>query len=211
MQNNIYLSVLISIFKVFFDLLKYPIIGVLIAIAVFYLLIFVNIFIEYLHGKRMDKGSHRAIKKKSFFRRIFIDLPHRIALDKYNKKADFFKYQGMIIYEGRQGEGKTIAMVHDTMQMQEEYPKCKCISNLAYKYQNENLDDWRKLVDYKNGIYGVIAILDETQNWFGSNQSRDFPPEMLEVITQNRKNRRVILGTAQNFYLLAKAIRSSVP
>jgi hypothetical protein len=31
---------------------------------------------------------------------------------------------------------------------------------------------------------------------------------MLSVITQNRKNRRVILGTAQNFYLLAKPIRS---
>ena len=114
----------------------------------------------------------------------------------------------MIIYEGRQGEGKTIAMIHDAMQMQEEYPKAKCLSNLQYKNQDETLDDWHKLVDYKNGIYGVIAILDETQNWFGSNQSRDFPPEMLEVITQNRKNRRVILGTAQNFYLLAKAIRS---
>jgi len=31
---------------------------------------------------------------------------------------------------------------------------------------------------------------------------------MLEVITQNRKNRRIILGTAQNFYLLSKAIRT---
>ena len=28
------------------------------------------------------------------------------------------------------------------------------------------------------------------------------------IITQNRKNRRIILGTSQNFYLLAKAIRS---
>lgn len=208
MSNNVYLSVFISIFKVFFNMLKYPIFAILIAIFLFYLLIFVNIFIEYLHGRRIDKGSHKTIKKRSFFKRIFIDLPHRIALDKYNQKADFFKYQGMIIYEGRQGEGKTIAMIHDAMQMQEEYPKAKCLSNLQYKNQDENLDDWHKLVDYKNGIYGVIAILDETQNWFGSNQSRDFPPEMLEVITQNRKNRRVILGTAQNFYLLAKAIRS---
>lgn len=208
MSNNIYLSVFISIFKVFFNMLKYPIIAVILAIFAFYLLIFVNIFIEYLHGKRMDKGTHKVIKKPSFLRRIFIDLPHRIALDKFDRKADFFKYQGMIIYEGRQGEGKTIAMIHDAMQMQKEYPKAKCLSNLQYKKQDENLDDWRKLVDYKNGIYGVIAILDETQNWFGSNQSRDFPPEMLEVITQNRKNRRVILGTAQNFYLLAKAIRS---
>ena len=73
---------------------------------------------------------------------------------------------------------------------------------------NDDLDHWSKLINYKNGIYGVIAVLDETQNWFASNKSRNFPPEMLQVIIQNRKNRRIILGTAQNFYLLAKAIRS---
>lgn len=50
--------------------------------------------------------------------------------------------------------------------------------------------------------------MDELQNWFSSNDSKNFPPEMLGVITQNRKNRRIILGTSQNFYLLAKAIRS---
>ena len=50
--------------------------------------------------------------------------------------------------------------------------------------------------------------MDELQNWFSSNDSKNFPPEMLQVITQNRKNRRVILGTAQNFYLLSKAIRT---
>jgi hypothetical protein len=76
------------------------------------------------------------------------------------------------------------------------------------KYQNEELNHWKKLIKYKNGIYGVIVMMDETQNWFSSNQSKNFPPEMLTVITQNRKNRRIVLGTAQNFYLLAKAIRS---
>ena len=50
--------------------------------------------------------------------------------------------------------------------------------------------------------------MDELQNWFSSNDSKNFPPEMLEVITQNRKNRRIILGTAQSFYLLSKAIRT---
>ena len=52
--------------------------------------------------------------------------------------------------------------------------------------------------------------MDELQNWFSSNQSRNFPPEMLSVITQNRKNRRIILGTSQSFHLLAKSIRSQV-
>ena len=56
-------------------------------------------------------------------------------------------------------------------------------------------------------FFGVICCLDEMQNWFSSNQSRDFPPEMLQVITQNRKNRRVIFGTAQTFNRLSKPIR----
>lgn len=55
---------------------------------------------------------------------------------------------------------------------------------------------------------GVVVGMDELQNWFSSNDSKNFPAEMLGVITQNRKNRRIILGTSQNFYLLAKAIRS---
>lgn len=64
------------------------------------------------------------------------------------------------------------------------------------------------LIDYKNDKQGVIVGMDELQNWFSSNDSKNFPPEMLGIITQNRKNRRIILGTSQNFYLLAKAIRS---
>ena len=82
------------------------------------------------------------------------------------------------------------------------------MSNTKFKYQNEQLNHWKQLINYKNAHKGVIVIMDELQNWFGSNQSRNFPPEMLGVITQNRKNRRIILGTSQNFYLLAKAIRS---
>ena len=30
-----------------------------------------------------------------------------------NREADFFPYQGLIVYCGRQGHGKTVSMVHD--------------------------------------------------------------------------------------------------
>ena len=106
------------------------------------------------------------------------------------------------------GAGKTISMIEFAMRMQEEYPLAKCTSNLGYIYEDNKLKDWRMLMNYKNGKKGVIVIMDELQNWFSSNDSKNFPPEMLGVITQNRKNRRIILGTSQNFYLLAKAIRS---
>lgn len=119
-----------------------------------------------------------------------------------------FGYKGLVIFEGRQGSGKTISMIQFARQMQEEYPRVKCITNLGYTKQDDELNHWKKLTDYSNDKYGVICVMDELQNWFSSNQSKDFPPEMLQVITQNRKNRRIILGTSQNFYLLAKAIRS---
>lgn len=101
-----------------------------------------------------------------------------------------------------------MSMVEFCMRMQNECPKSKVITNLGYLYEDTKLKDWRMLINYKNGFYGVIVCMDELQNWFSSNDSKNFPPEMLGVITQNRKNRRIILGTSQNFYLLAKAIRS---
>ena len=81
---------------------------------------------------------------------------------------------------------------------------------MDYVYHDAELDNWMKLTDYKNGKQGVVAVIDETQNWFGSNQAKRFPPQMLSVITQNRKNRRLILGTSQSFHLLAKTLRSQV-
>ena len=126
----------------------------------------------------------------------------------FDKDPEFFKYQGLIIFEGRQGSGKTMSMVEFIKRMQEEYPLAKTTTNFGLKSQNKELKDWRMLIDYKNDKQGVIVGMDELQNWFSSNDSKNFPPEMLGIVTQNRKNRRIILGTSQNFYLLAKAIRS---
>ena len=124
------------------------------------------------------------------------------------KDPSIFPDQGMIIFTGRQGMGKTIAMTEYIYRMQHTYPKLKVTTNYGYKTEDLYLNHWKRLIDFNNGRSGVIAGLDELQNWFSSNASRNFPPEMLQVITQNRKNRRVIVGTAQNFYLLAKPLRT---
>ena len=188
--------------------LKYPIIFILIIYAIFMFMCLIFTLIGLKQGKRFKRGSRQKVKKHGFFRKIFVDAPKQIVEDKFNQDPDFFTYQGLIIFEGRQGSGKTTSMVYEAMQLQKEFPLAKCTSNLAYTHQDIALNDWRMLINYKNGIKGVIVMMDELQNWFNSNDSKNFPPEMLQVITQNRKNRRVILGTAQNFYLLSKAIRT---
>lgn len=202
------LHMFFEMLKVFWELLKYPLYAVGICLFLFCLLCFINIIIGFCKGKRFKKGTRRIVKKHSLIRRIFIDLPHQFVEDLFSRDPDFFRYQGLIIFEGRQGSGKTTSMVEQAMRMQKEYPLAKCITNLAYTKENDSLTDWRMLINYRNGINGVIVCMDELQNWFSSNDSKNFPPEMLEVITQNRKNRRVIMGTAQNFYLLSKAIRT---
>lgn len=201
-------SIMFSLIKMIVQLLKYPFYALIILIAIFSFLISVNIVIGLAQGKRFKKGQHNIVKKKSFFRRIFIDFPKRFTDDLFDKDPEFFKYQGLIIFEGRQGSGKTMSMVEFIKRMQEEYPLAKTTTNFGLKSQNRELKDWRMLIDYKNDKQGVIVGMDELQNWFSSNDSKNFPPEMLGIVTQNRKNRRIILGTSQNFYLLAKAIRS---
>ena len=197
-----------SMIKVFVDFLKYPLYFILICI----LLILISCAFYYvkglLKGKRVPKGNRRRLVKPSLLKKIFLLMPKQYIEDLFSRPADFFPYQGMIIFEGRQGSGKTISMVRYMKDMQYEFPDALCTTNLAYTDENKPLKTWTMLIDYKNGYKGVIVAMDELQNWFSSNDSKNFPPEMLSLITQNRKNRRIILGTSQNFYLLAKAIRS---
>lgn len=85
-------------FKVFFniilsilDFLKIPILITLGVLAIFYLVIGINIIIGLCKGKRLKKGEHKKIKKHGFFRKIFIDLPHQFTEDMFNKDPDEFR------------------------------------------------------------------------------------------------------------------------
>lgn len=197
--------------KTFFKIiyfLRYPLIFIGICVLIF--LISCGYWVKYYYdrGSRFKKETIKKIKPKSVIRRLFIDLPQRIIKDKYEKEPGTFEPRGIIVFCGEQGGGKTSAMIKYTIDLQEQYKESKCITNLAYKYQDEKLTHWRQLTDYKNGRKGVIVVIDELQNWFNSKQSKNFPPEMMAVVTQNRKNRRIILSTAQNFYMISKDIRT---
>lgn len=194
--------------KMTWALVKYPVYAVLFVVALFVLAIAIRFVFEFSKGRRLKKGTRRVVKKSGLLKQLFYEAPKQYVEDMFNTDPDFFKYQGLVLYTGAQGYGKTVALVHDIMQMQEEYPLCKCITNLDYKYEDDELNHWEQLINYKNGIYGVIAVIDEIHNWFSSKQSKEFPPQMFEVVTQNRKNRRIICATTQNYYQPAKDIRT---
>ena len=206
---NIFFKLLVELLKFAVTIIKWVGIPVIITAFVFMGLVTLHLWIFKIDGTgTVNTGSIRKPKKRNFFQKLFIDAPYRYAMDKIEKPADFFEPQGLVIFTGSQGSGKTSALIQYTLDLQYQYPCSVTLGNLGFKKQEIELDDWHKLTEFKNGKMGVIAQMDETQNWFSSKQSGNFPPEMLAVVTQNRKNRRVLLGTAQNFYMLAKDIRT---
>lgn len=192
-----------------FGIFRYPL-GLFL---IFYILFTLSTtYWKLYYNKRGIKAKKRTYKTKykprEWYKKLFIDFPKQFAKDMLDRDPEAFRESGLIVFTGFQGSGKTSSMTQYALELQERYPRAKLISNYAIKTENDELDDWRKLTEYNNKQFGVICCIDELQNWFNSKSSKNFPPQMLAVVTQNRKNRRVILATAQNFYMLAKDIRS---
>lgn len=124
------------------------------------------------------------------------------------KTIDEFPYNGLWLFSGAQGHGKTLLMMHVLHEMVKEYPKALVVSNISIygipSIPYTGIDDFS---NYNNGVDGIIYVLDEIHTLFSSMESKNMPLSTLTVWSQNRKNRRVILGTSQRFNRVAKPIR----
>lgn len=149
------------------------------------------------------------VPKRSIWKQLFYDTPRRYVMDIYEREPDYFGQQGIHMFCGEQGCGKTIACVEMMLRLQKMYPKSKMITNFGVTTENDELTKWQQLLDYTNEKKGVIVGIDEIQNWFMSGKNQ-LPEGMLEIATQNRKNRRVICCTAQVFTRVNKGLREQV-
>lgn len=119
-----------------------------------------------------------------------------------------FPLSGIWVYSGSQGSGKTLNMIHTLIEIHEKFPKCKIVSNInLFGIPYEIYHDFNDFDRYANGHDGVCFVIDEIQTLFSSLESKNVPLSQLEVWSQNRKNRRVILGTSQRFTRISKPIR----
>lgn len=172
----------------------------------------VSMFIYFLYfyfikGMRFKEGEYRYIGYGSKLKRLFIEFPKQYIIDRFNRDPDHFNEYGVHIIAGKQGSGKSITLTYMLLRYQKMYPKLIVKTNYYYEFENARIGHWKDIINGTNGIYGEIDVLDEIQNWFNSLQSKDFPVEMLTEITQQRKQTKMILGTAQVFNRIAKPIR----
>lgn len=132
---------------------------------------------------------------------------------KANRQKDYFRPHGTQIYVGRQGSGKTIASVYHVLTLLEIYPKAKLVTNLKLNIEQEythfsTVEELAELlVNVNNNEYGVIYLIDEIHLYFNALGSLNVPMYVFTEISQQRKQRKVIIGTSQLFMRTAKPIR----
>lgn len=133
------------------------------------------------------------------------------------KDKEFFRETGLFMYCGYQGSGKTLSAVKHTYNLMLKYPKAILITNLEIKppkgFNNKiitfsDFDELHELlVSVNNDKYGVIYLIDEIHTYFNALESKNIPLYIFTEISQQRKQRKCIIGTSQLFLRMAKPFR----
>jgi hypothetical protein len=181
--------------------------ALLFLIGPFIFMIGVFILIGLIKGKRFKNGVSKKPKNRNALLRLLYDFPKQYANDLFNRDPDYYKEYGVHVIAGKQGSGKTVTLAYLLRYYKQWYPNLRIKTNFGYILEDGQIEHWTDMVASNNGTYGEIDCIDEVQNWFNSLASKDFPPEMMTEITQQRKQRKSILCTSQVFTRIAKAIR----
>ena len=109
------MQVVLDILKAFFTIIKWPLAAVAAVLVLLGLCCAVYGFMAYRKGARLKKGEHIHVPKVPFWKNFFYYLPKQMVTDYFARDPEFFRYQGCIVFTGRQGYGKTIAMAEQAL------------------------------------------------------------------------------------------------
>ena len=135
---------------------------------------------------------------------------------KFNQfKADptFFEPDGIWVFCGAQGSGKTLSAIQTLKTMVERYPFARVFSNMEINglpVEVEPFVRYEQLQEVDNGTQGVIFFIDEIHLLWNSLESKEIPFSEMASFCQMRKARRCILGTTQVYGRVAKPIREQL-
>lgn len=159
----------------------------------------------------MAKDVVRYTKGKKSLKILIQNIIYKIRFARDN--PDYFYPAGIWVFTGAQGAGKTLSAVKCLKEILKEYPKAIICSNLEIKGLDRYIipfERYEQLSELSNGIEGVIFLLDEIHVLWNSLESKDIPITEMACFCQMRKDRRVIIGTAQVYGRIAKPIREQL-
>lgn len=155
---------------------------------------------EMLAGSKAPVDLYRSVKYKSDFRK---------------EHPEYFDPEGLMIFCGPQGSGKTLSAVQYCKKILDEYPACKFVTNVEIMGIPESIevieyDGLETLMGVSNGYAGVLYLIDEIHLEFNSLESKNISIEEMTEFAQQRKQRKHIVGTSQVYMRLAKPLREQI-
>lgn len=156
---------------------------------------------------------HEALTTKISLRDWWEKVKYDFNFAKNN--PDYFVPDGVIVFTGSQGSGKTLSAVRYIDNLCKLYPKAILVSNCGLHLPNyhgvilpySGIPDLSKL---DNGTDGIICFIDEIQTEFSSLESAKLHPSTLSLISMQRKRRLHIVGTSQILKRIAKPWREQL-
>ena len=130
-----------------------------------------------------------------------------------NRKPGEMLVTGINIFCGPQGSGKSLSMIHYAKEIIKDHPMAIIVTNIEFNFSVENqVIKYTGFKDFEieNGIYGVIYILDEIHLILNSLESKGVPLSVIVELSQQRKQRKLILGTSQVYSRMAKPLREQI-
>lgn len=130
----------------------------------------------------------------------------------WRSNPTYFYPDGIWVFTGPQGSGKTLSAVSCLLEMKRRYPLCRVVSNMPLNvdFDVEEFTGYDMLGAVDNGTDGVVFFLDEIHILWNSLESKNIPFSEMAVFCQMRKARRVIIGTTQVYGRIAKPIREQL-
>ncbi len=117
------------------------------------------------------------------------------------------------------GEGKTLSAIELARNILTDYPHALFVTNVKINTKIHGL--YNKMFylpefsvedfsNYNNGEQGVVFLIDEIHTYLNSLLSRGIPLSTITELSQQRKQRKLIIGTSQVYGRMAKPLREQV-
>lgn len=181
-------------------------IGILLLVLALVYMLFCAAFADY-------NIERKALKNSLSPRRLWELFKYKQTFSR--EHPDYFFPSGLMVFCGVQGSGKTLSATQYITKLSYIYPKAKIVTNTALSGLNPEseviqYDGLDCLKTIENGEQGVLYFIDEIHLEFNSLESKNIPIEIMVEISQQRKQRKHIIGTTQVFGRMAKPLREQI-
>lgn len=131
------------------------------------------------------------------------------------ENPEYFYPEGLLVFCGSQGSGKTLSAVQYVKKLCSEYPRAILVTNTKIEGLPAHTavvpyNGIESLTSHTNGLNGVIYFIDEIHLEFNSLESKNVPIEVMIEVSQQRKQRKHIVGTSQVYMRMAKPLREQI-